>query len=114
MIAVLFILTRPNADPKPLKEYENSTYSDKVNSVQPIAGHSEDDISQSSSSLPNSKLYYASQPRSYHNWAKSESERSLPTVNFAVTYPNNNNTVNPNDFSVSPLWKVDENYVDNK
>jgi len=108
MIALLFILTRPSLDPKANIEFEDSnTFSDREDADQ-VDLSLEEEKSNSGNTMPNSKLYYASNPRSYH-WARLLDSGSLPTVHFAVSYPNPSENLNENSHL---LWEVDENYVD--
>jgi hypothetical protein len=111
MIAVMLILSRPTKDSfkKGANDYSNSD----ENSSNPddiVALPEEEDYSGSSNNtIPNSKQYYASNPRSYH-WARVLDSGSLPPA-YTVNFPSADGTTTENS---QLLWHVDENYVDKK
>jgi len=113
MIAVLLILSKPTSETKIDIEFEPSNNDVSEESISEPASNSaknpeEDNKDASTSSMPNSKLYYASHPRSYH-WARVlDSNESLP---FTVTTYQTD--FNPNE-NTNLLWEVDDNYVENK
>jgi len=115
MIALLVILNRPTVDSKDNFEFEDSnSFSAKPENADPVSGSEDKEKSKSGSSqsMPNSKLYYASHPRSYH-WARILDSGTLPSVNnvnFAVSFPNTEHATESSQL----LWEVDDNYVDNK